>query len=112
MWDARGSHFKMALEERVAILETRVQELGAHYIVALAEIEALMFCLIAALRVAPVDTTVEQLKHQMELLRAMTLASATSDEIEEIRSLKAQQIFDFVAAAIRQRGEPVGELAP
>ncbi|MDB5924168.1 MAG: hypothetical protein JWN13_3104 [Betaproteobacteria bacterium] len=101
----------MPLEDRVAILETRVQELGAHYIVALAEIEALMFCLIAALRVAPLDATVTQLKQQMEQLRVMTLASATSDEIEEVRARKAQQIFDFVAAAIRQR-EPVGELSP
>jgi hypothetical protein len=109
MSDVQENHFNMALEDRVATLEIRVQELGAHYIVALAEIEALMFCLIAALRVTPLDPTVTQLKQQMEQLRAMTLASATSDEIEEIRSRKAQQIFDFVAAAIRQRRQPVGD---
>src|SRR3954465_7515750 len=102
----------MLIEDRVAELENRVQELGAHYIVALAEIEALMFCLVAALRTGPVDSTIEQLEHQMEQLRAMTLASGTSDEVEEVRSRKAQQIFSFVAAAIRQRRERIGEFAP
>jgi cell division protein ZapA (FtsZ GTPase activity inhibitor) len=102
----------MLLDDRVAELEKRVQELGAQHIVALAEIEALMFCLVAALRSAPVDSTMEQLEHQMEQLSAMTLASGTSDEIEEVRSRKAQQIFSFVAAAIRQRRQRIGEFAP
>jgi hypothetical protein len=92
----------MELQDRITALEHDCSELRAHQLVMLAEIEALMFCAVAALRCAPLKPAMEQLAQQIEKLQAMTLASSTSDAIEEIRSSKAQQVYELVAAALRQ----------
>jgi len=101
----------MDLEQRVAALERHLREVRAHHVVLLAEIEALMFCTIAALRCAPIGAAMQQLTQQMENLRAMTLACPTSDDVEEVRSRKAQQVYELVAAAVRQPGLPVEHAA-
>ena len=97
----------MDLENRIAALESNLREVRAHHVVLLAEIEALMFCAIAALRCAPVDAAMQQLTQQMEKLRAMTLASPTTDAIEEVRAKKADQVYTLVAAAVKQPGIPI-----
>lgn len=90
----------MELQDRITALEHNCSELRAHQLVIFAEIEALMFCAVAALRCAPLEPAMKQLAQQIEKLRAMALASSTSDAIEEIRSSKAQQVYELVAAAV------------
>ena len=92
----------MELHDRITALEHDCNELRAHQLVMLAEIEALMFCAVAALRCVPLEPAMEQLAQQIEKLQAMTLASSTSDAVEQIRSSKAQQVYELVAAALKQ----------
>jgi hypothetical protein len=92
----------MELQDRVAALEESLTEMRAHQVVMLAEIEALMFCVVAALRCAPRATALRELTQQIEKLQAMTLACPTPDDIEQVRTSKAQQVYKLVSAAIRQ----------
>ena len=92
----------MEQEDRIAALERSLTEVREHQVVMLAEIEALMFCVVAALRCAPLGTALQELTQQIEKLQAMTLACPTTDDIEQIRASKAQQVYELVAAAMRQ----------
>lgn len=98
----------MELEDRITTLEQSLRHLRAHQVVLLAEVEALMFCVIAALRCVPLPSAKVQLAQQIEKLRAMALASPTTDDVEHVRATKAQQIYELVSSAIRQ---PAADMA-
>ena len=90
------------LHARITAIEHDLSALRAHQVVMLAEIEALMFCAVAALRCAPPEPAMKQLALQIERLKAMALASPTTDAVEEIRANKAQQVYQLVAKAIAE----------
>jgi hypothetical protein len=100
----------MELQDRITVLEQNLEDLRAHQVVLLAEVEALMFCTIAALRCAPQEAAMMQLSQQIEKLRAMALASPTTDDVEDIRATKAQQVYNIVSSALKQPAADIGSI--
>jgi hypothetical protein len=92
--------------DRISAIEKDLADLLARQVSLLAENEALLFALAAALRCVPQDIALRELRAEREALRAATLAADTSDEIEELRAAKAEHIFAMLEARLTEAPLP------